>query len=119
MNPSTSRDGRTGDAHLRHRRLRRRRGDAGRRGHCRNRPYLRERGRTGRTGGGPRIVPAATESTHPTDSAEDTNAVDTSGELDGDDDSLGRIPAFVERMLPDETLEKIRRGDADRPDWTK
>ncbi|ELK46482.1 transducer protein HemAT, partial [Haloferax sp. BAB-2207] len=40
----------------------------------------------------------------------------------GDDataDPTDRIPAFVKRLLSEETVAKIRRGEADRPEWTK
>ncbi|QOS11295.1 transducer protein HemAT [Haloferax gibbonsii] len=36
-----------------------------------------------------------------------------------DGDPTDRIPAFVKRLLSEETLAKIRRGEADRPEWTK
>ncbi|SEK57284.1 globin-coupled sensor protein [Haloferax larsenii] len=43
----------------------------------------------------------------------------TGAVADATDDPLDGIPAFVKRMLPQKTLDKIRRGDADRPEWTK
>ncbi|KTG13319.1 globin-coupled sensor protein [Haloferax profundi] len=78
-----------------------------------------------------RLASAANANRDPKRPAPDTGArggptSDTSGErtetdrAEGPvDDPLDRIPSFVQRILPKETLEKIRRGEADRPDWTR
>ncbi|ELZ72016.1 transducer protein HemAT [Haloferax prahovense DSM 18310] len=65
---------------------------------------------------------AVTRDTAPTNATGDRVGKAGSATTDGDatdDDPTDRIPAFVKRLLSEETLAKIRRGEADRPEWTK